>query len=74
MPSVGDVIEATTRWGRLTNPDIRCVGIAVNTAALARDEARRMLEDLGKAFDLPATDPMRFGVEALVACLLEGCV
>ena len=31
IPSIEDVIEATVMLGRLTNPAIRCVGIAVNT-------------------------------------------
>ncbi len=78
MPSVRDVIEATIRWGRLTNPDIRCVGVAVNTAALGdgqgdgqgEEAARRMLENQGAELGLPATDPMRFGVDAIIERLL----
>ena len=34
LPSIGEVIDLTIRLGRLTNPDIRPVGIAINTAAL----------------------------------------
>ena len=66
MPSVRDVIETTTALGRLTNPDIRCVGVAVNTAALPEGEARRMLADCGADLGLPATDPMRLGGDAIV--------
>lgn len=66
IPSIQDVIDLTIRCGALTNPDIRPVGIAVNTAALGEDEARRTLEETGKAHDLPATDPVRFGVAPIV--------
>ncbi|MXN63682.1 DUF1611 domain-containing protein [Stappia sp. GBMRC 2046] len=66
LPSIQDVIDLTVRCGRLTNPAIRCVGIAVNTAALGEDEARKLLETISVDHDLPATDPVRFGVEAIV--------
>ena len=72
MPSVRDVIEATCRLGRLTNPDIRCVGVAVNTVALGDDDARRSLDAVAGELALPATDPVRHGVEPLVERLLDG--
>jgi uncharacterized NAD-dependent epimerase/dehydratase family protein len=66
LPTIRQVIEATLACGRLTNPEIRCVGLAVNTAALGEEEARRYLDELGEAEGLPASDPVRFGVEAIV--------
>ena len=39
LPSIEDVIDATIRAGRLTNPAIQCIGIAINTEAL--EETRR---------------------------------
>ncbi len=72
MPSVRDVIEETCRLGRLTNPDIRCVGVAANTAALDDRAARRGIEALVAEHGVPATDPLRFGVEPLVERLLNG--
>ena len=39
LPTIGQVIERTILEGSLTNPDIQCIGIAVNTAALSDDEA-----------------------------------
>ena len=69
IASIADVIDATTALGRLTNPDIRCVGIAVNTTALAPDAARRCVEKAAEQFDLPASDPLRDGVAAIVDAL-----
>jgi len=66
LPTIREVIDLTVQLGRLTNPDIRPVGIAVNTQALAEDEARALLDGLAAEHGLPATDPVRFGVESLV--------
>ncbi|GJE32382.1 N-acetyltransferase DgcN [Methylobacterium oxalidis] len=66
LPTISEVIDMTVRLGRLTNPDIRATGIAVNTQALEEAEARRYLDTIAAEHDLPATDPVRFGVDALV--------
>lgn len=66
LPSIEEVIELTMRCGRLTNPGIRPIGIALNTAALEEAAARELLAATATAHGLPATDPVRFGVEALV--------
>ncbi|WP_372423925.1 N-acetyltransferase DgcN [Salinarimonas chemoclinalis] len=67
LPTIGDVIHMTLSLGRLTNPAIRCVGIAVNTEKLTEDAARAELDRLARTHALPATDPVRFGVEPIVA-------
>ena len=69
IASIEDVIDATTALGRLTNAAIRCVGIAVNTAALAPDAARQCIDEAARQFDLPTCDPMRDGVAAIVDAL-----
>ncbi len=66
LPSIAEVIEATVAMGKLTNPAIRPVGIAINTAALAETDALETLEATAAAHDLPATDPVRFGVDPIV--------
>ncbi len=66
LPSIQDVIDHTILCGRLTNPAIRCVGIAINTAALGEAEARAYLAETAAAHDLPAVDPVRFGVGSIV--------
>jgi len=69
LPTIADVIEMTVALGRLTNPKIRPVGIAVNTQALGEAEAKAVLDELGSQHDLPANDPVRFGVANIVSHL-----
>jgi uncharacterized NAD-dependent epimerase/dehydratase family protein len=71
LPSIRQVIDLTIACGSLTNPAIRCTGISVNTQSLEEGEALDLLARLAAEHDLPATDPVRFGVESLVAKLLE---
>ena len=69
IASIEDVIDATNTLGRLTNAAIRCVGIAINTAALAPGAARQCIDEAERQFGLPACDPMRGGVAAIVDAL-----
>ncbi len=71
LPSIDDVIDMTIRCGRLTNPEIRCVGIAINTQALSDADARAALAEAAKLHALPAVDPVRYGVGAIVDRMLE---
>ncbi|EFO30812.1 conserved hypothetical protein [Roseibium sp. TrichSKD4] len=66
LPTIRQVIDMTIQCGKLTNPDIQCIGIAVNTAALDEDEAWAYLAKIGEEFGLPATDPVRFGIDVMV--------
>lgn len=69
LPTIQAVIDATIAQGALTNPAITCTGIAVNTAALGQTEAQDLLKELADTHNLPATDPVRFGVDDLVTPL-----
>lgn len=69
LPSIDQVIDLTVQCGRLTNPDIAPAGLSVNTQALPDDEARDYLASLAKQYNLPATDPVRYGVDDIVVRL-----
>ncbi len=66
LPSIREVIDLTIACGRLTNPAIRCIGIAINTQALDEAAARQVLAEADAAHGLPAVDPVRFGVGPIV--------
>jgi uncharacterized NAD-dependent epimerase/dehydratase family protein len=70
LPTIAEVIDLTVRCGRLTNPAIRPVGIAINTSALDDAAARTLLATLSREHGLPASDPVRYGVEPIVDRML----
>jgi uncharacterized NAD-dependent epimerase/dehydratase family protein len=66
LPAIGEVIDRTIVEGRLTNPHISCIGIAINTEHLDEAAAVAVLKRTGKEYDLPCVDPIRTGVEPMV--------
>lgn len=69
-PSLTATIEANLAAGRLTNPDIRCIGVAINTSELSGPAAERVLKEAVEETGLPAVDPVVNGVGTLVDALL----
>ena len=66
MPDLQAVIDANISSGRLTNPDIRCIGVSVNTSALSDSEADKLLQELEAKLGLPCVDAFRHGAARLV--------
>ena len=66
VPGVIECIDLNLRCGRLTNPDILCAGISVNTANLPAAERRPYLQALATATGLPCVDPLIDGCDAIV--------
>ena len=66
LPTLEDCIAANLQAARLTNPAVRCVGIALNTAALEDAAADTLLAETAARLGLPAVDPLRTGVGAIV--------
>ena len=66
LPSIEDVIVRTVELGVLVNPAIHCVGVCVNTSALAEDERKGYLENLEQRLGLPCVDPLVDAAEAIV--------
>ena len=71
LPDLAECLEANLRAGRLTNPEVRVVGIALNTSALPEEEAIALCARIEVEFDLPTSDPYRFGVETILDRLLD---
>lgn len=69
LPPIAEVIAWNVAHARLTNPDARAIGLAIDTSRLPETEARICLAELEDAHGLPATDPLRFGVSSLLARL-----
>lgn len=72
IPPLPEVIELYLSLARLTNPDVRCAGVSLNTAGMSLSEADEALAAAEKQTGLPAADPFRVaaGFERLIdACL-----
>lgn len=65
LPSVDEAIKLTLTLGRRTNPSQRCLGVCLNTRDYSEDDARALILDMENQFQLPVTDPYRFGIDAI---------
>lgn len=70
IPSIDAVIDQTLKLGTLTNPAIRCIGLAINTARLDPISASACLAAAEATHGLPTCDPMRTGVGPIVDHLI----
>ena len=71
LPSIEAVIAHTVALGRVTNPDIRCVGAALNTVQLSAKAAQAEIEMTARRLGLPVADPIRGGAD--FERLLDAC-
>ncbi len=71
LPDLATCLEENLRVARLTSPDVRAVGVALNTAKLDDAEARRLCAATADALGLPCTDPYRFGADPIADWMLQ---
>lgn len=70
VATIEAVIDQTIAHGRLTNPQIRCVGLCLNTQNLSTAQARDLINQTADHHGLPCTDPIRFGTKAIIEQLV----
>jgi len=66
LPTIGDCIDLHVMMGRRTNPDIRCVGVSVNTSGFPADGRSAYLARISNETGLPCVDPLINGCGAIV--------
>jgi uncharacterized NAD-dependent epimerase/dehydratase family protein len=71
LPSIPKLIEQTIVCGSVTNGNIRCAGVSVNTSAMQTDERGSYLSNLAELTGLPCVDPVATGVGPIVDYLDE---
>lgn len=74
LPGLAECLERNLDVARLTSPQVRAVGVCLNTSgmeALAAERLRARTED---ALGLPCTDPIATGVDAIIDELLCSAV
>lgn len=69
IPEFDDLIRVNLEMGRMTNPDIRLGGIALNTSSLSEEDALALISEYERLYGIPVVDPVRTGVEAIVEAL-----
>ena len=70
-PTIPQLIELAVANGRVTSPDIRCVGVSINTSKLSADEREACLAKVSAETGLPCVDPVATGVGPLVDHVVE---
>ena len=71
VPDLKRCIAANILAARLTNPDVICAGVALNTAKLSDRERELALSEAAAATGLPVFDPMVHGGGAVVDYLAD---
>ena len=66
LPSIREAIDIHVLLGSRTSPDIRCVGISINTSNLAAGKRTDYLAGLSAETGLPCIDPVIDGCAAIV--------
>jgi uncharacterized NAD-dependent epimerase/dehydratase family protein len=65
VPSLRDCVDANLKAASLTSPDVKLAGFSLNTSAVSEQEAKALLAEISEQFGVPATDPIRFGIDEL---------
>jgi uncharacterized NAD-dependent epimerase/dehydratase family protein len=74
LPSLSEAIRRYVEAGQLTNPSVRCAGIAINSSTLDDAAWQRYQERVAAELGLPVCDPIRaggIGVEPIADALLQ---
>jgi len=70
LPDLAECLDRNLDVARLTSPQVRAVGICLNSSGLEPAEARRLCDRTAEALGLPCTDPVAFGVDPIIDELL----
>ena len=70
LPDLAECLAVNLQVARLTCPAVRAVGVCLNSSRLEPLAARRLCARIEEETNLPCTDPIAFGVEAILDTLL----
>ena len=71
LPTLTAAIQRNIELGNLTNRNIRCAGVAVNTSRIVPGERLSLLEEYEEETGLPCVDPLVQGAGRIVDHLME---
>ena len=73
IPDLKHCLATNLAAARLTNPNVKAVGVALNTSRLPAEAALATCEEISTRLGLPCADPVTMGVESIVDNLLTCC-
>jgi uncharacterized NAD-dependent epimerase/dehydratase family protein len=71
LPDLKTAVRRYLEAAYLTNPNAKFVGVSLNTSHLSSADRARELERVEDALGLPCFDPLKQGIEAVIARLSE---
>lgn len=69
LPSLEETMTVNLKAAKITNPDARFIGVSVNTSMLNNNQSFEICQQYEQTFELPCVDPVRHGVDRLLANL-----
>jgi uncharacterized NAD-dependent epimerase/dehydratase family protein len=70
IPDLQEAIDRYVQAGQLTNRQVRCVGVSINSSSLSDAQWQSYAKELSAKLKLPVCDPMRGGVDLIARSLL----
>ena len=71
VADINHCIARNLLLARLTNPDVRCAGICVNSYGLEETERRKIISQIEESTYLPCVDPIKDGVQPIINCIKD---
>ncbi|MFB3852608.1 MAG: DUF1611 domain-containing protein [Vicinamibacterales bacterium] len=71
VPSLEEAMRRYVEAARLTNPNVRCAGVSVNSSSLDAAKWAAYAGNVSRDLGLPVADPMRGGVNSIALELLR---
>jgi uncharacterized NAD-dependent epimerase/dehydratase family protein len=66
IPDLRRAIDFYLSLGKLTNANIRCIGVALNTSELTASETEKVLSEVAEYVRLPAFDPLKSNLGSVI--------
>ena len=71
LAGIEEVIDLTIKLGRITNPDIYCAGICLNTKGMTDADRASAIDQYKARYGMPVVDPVALGVADIADRLLH---
>jgi uncharacterized NAD-dependent epimerase/dehydratase family protein len=73
IPPIPEVIDLHLALAKRTNPNVKCVAIALNTSKMSPEESIKICAEYERKYGLPAFDPLRSDLRRIVDAAVASC-